>query len=552
MPQRPTLLGARGAVVSEHYLSAEAGFRILRAGGNAFDAAVAATLAEGVVNPHMHTFGGELSALVYTAHDRRVFAVNGDTVAPRAATIDWFRAHDVPLIPMVGLLPAGPPAVPHALLTILGRFGTLSFAEVVTPALELTEGGFPLHPALHGPAPEHLLGDFSLTGSARVFRDVWPSSGAIYLPGGRLPEVGELLRNPDLGRTFRRLIAAEERAGGHGRQEGIAAAIEAFYRGEIAERIAAHAAAHGGLLAREDLEAYRSRVEPSVALDYRGWTVHKCGPWSQGPVFLQQLALLAGFDLRALEPGGADHVHLVAEAAKLAFADREQYYGDPDFTDVPLAELLSESYASARRGLIDPQGASLAQRPGDPRGGRALLTDEEIFAARDWGRGTVYVAAVDRERNMASFTPSGAWIPTSPVVDGLGFPLGTRVQTFYLDPRHPNALVPGKRPRTTLTPTLVLRNRAPAMVLGTQGGDQQDQWTLQVFLNLVEFGMEVQEAIEAPRFSSVHFPSSFFPHDAKPGGLRVEGRISRPVRDALSARGHRLEVEDDWVAGDVL
>ena len=552
MPQRPTLLGARGAVVSEHYLSAEAGFRILRAGGNAFDAAVAATLAEGVVNPHMHTFGGELSALVYTAHDRRVFAVNGDTVAPRAATIDWFRAHDLPLIPMVGLLPAGPPAVPHALLTILGRFGTLSFAEVVTPALELAEGGFPLHPALHGPAPEHLLGDFSLTGSARVFRDVWPSSGAIYLPGGRLPEVGELLRNPDLGRTFRRLIAAEERASGHGRQEGIAAAIEAFYRGEIAERIAAHAAAHGGLLAREDLEAYRSRVEPSVALDYRGWTVHKCGPWSQGPVFLQQLALLAGFDLRALEPGGADHVHLVAEAAKLAFADREQYYGDPDFTDVPLTELLSESYASARRRLIDAQRASLAQRPGDPRGGRALLTDEEIFAARDWGRGTVYVAAVDRARNMASFTPSGAWIPTSPVVDGLGFPLGTRIQTFYLDPRHPNALVPGKRPRTTLTPTLVLRNRAPAMVLGTQGGDQQDQWTLQVFLNLVEFGMEVQEAIEAPRFSSVHFPSSFFPHDAKPGGLRVEGRIPAATRDALSARGHRIEVEDDWVAGDVL
>ncbi|HYV56407.1 MAG TPA: gamma-glutamyltransferase family protein [Candidatus Nitrosopolaris sp.] len=552
MSQRPTLLGSRGAVVSEHYLSAEAGFRILRAGGNAFDAAIAATLAEGVVNPHMHTFGGELSALVYTAHDRRVFAVNGDTVAPRAATIEWFRAHDLALIPMVGLLPAGPPAVPHALLTILGRFGTLSFAEVVTPALELAEGGFPVHPALRGPAPEHLLGDFSLTGSARVFRDVWPSSGAVYLPGGRLPEVGELLRNPDLGRTFRRLIAAEEQASGQGRQDGIAAAIDAFYRGEIADLIAAHAGTHGGLLAREDLEAYRSRVEPSVALDYRGWTVHKCGPWSQGPVFLQQLALLAGFELRGLEPGGVDHVHLVAEAAKLAFADREQYYGDPDFTDVPLAGLLSESYATARRALIDPQRASLAQRPGDPRDGGALLTGEEIFAARDWGRGTVYVAAVDGGRNMASFTPSGAWIPTSPVVDGLGFPLGTRVQTFYLDPRHPNALVPGKRPRTTLTPTLVLRNGAPAMVLGTQGGDQQDQWTLQVFLNLVEFGMEVQEAIEAPRFSSVHFPSSFFPHNAKPGGLRVEGRISGAVRDALNARGHRLEVEDDWVAGDVL
>ncbi|TMA46675.1 MAG: gamma-glutamyltransferase family protein [Deltaproteobacteria bacterium] len=552
MPQRPTLLGARGVVASEHYLSAEAGLRILHAGGNAFDAAIAATLAEGVVNPHMHTFGGELSALVYTAHDRRVFAVNGDTVAPRAATIEWFRAHGLSLIPMTGLLPAGPPAIPHALLIVLARFGTLSFAAVVTPALELAEGGFPLHPALHGPAPEHLLGDFSLTGSAHVFRETWPSSGAIYLPGGRLPEVGELVKNPDLGRTFRRLIAAEERAAGQGRRDGIAAAVDAFYRGEIADLIAAHAVAHGGLLAREDLHAYRSRIEPPVALDYHGWTVHKCGPWSQGPVFLQQLGLLAGFELRALEHDGAEYVHLLAEAAKLAFADREQYYGDPDFTDVPLAGLLSEPYAAARRALIDPRRASLAQRPGDPRGGRALLTDAEVFAARDWGRGTVYVAVVDRARNMASFTPSGGWIPTSPVIEGLGFPLGTRVQTFYLDPHHPNALVPGKHPRTTLTPTLVLRNGAPAMVLGTQGGDQQDQWTLQVFLNLVEFGMEVQEAIEAPRFSSVHFPSSFFPHHATPGGLRVEGRIPAAVRDALGARGHTIEVEDDWVAGDVL
>ena len=374
MAQRPTLLGARGAVVSEHYLSAEAGLRLLHAGGNAFDAAVGATLAEGVLNPHMHTFGGELSALIYTADDRRVFAVNGDTVAPRAATIEWFRAHDLSLIPMVGLLPAGPPALPHALLTVLARFGTLRFAEVVRPALELAEGGFPLHPALHGPAPAHLLGDFSLTGSAHVFRDSWPSSGAIYLPGGRLPEVGELLKNPDLGRTFRRLMVAEERAAGHGRRGGIAAATDAFYRGEIADVIAAHSAAHGGLLALEDLHAYRSRIEPPVALDYRGWTVHKCGPWSQGPVFLQQLALLAGFELRALEHGGADYVHLLAEAAKLAFADREQYYGDPDFTDVPLAGLLSEPYAAARRALIDPRQASLAQRPGDPRGGRALLT----------------------------------------------------------------------------------------------------------------------------------------------------------------------------------
>src|SRR5262245_48350881 len=213
-------MSTRGMVATEHYLSAEAGLRLLHAGGNAFDAAVAATLAEGVLNPHMHTFGGELSALVYSAGDRQVHAVNGDTVAPRAATIEWCRAHDLSLIPMTGLLPAGPPALPHALLTILARFGTLTFAEVVTPALELAEGGFPLHPALHGPAPEHLLGDFSLTGSARVFRDVWPSSGAVYLPDGRLPDVGALIKNPDLGGTFPRVIEAEGRGGGAGGRDG--------------------------------------------------------------------------------------------------------------------------------------------------------------------------------------------------------------------------------------------------------------------------------------------------------------------------------------------
>jgi gamma-glutamyltranspeptidase / glutathione hydrolase len=550
MPQRPTLMTTRGMVVAEHYLSAEAGLRILHAGGNAFDAAIAATLAEGVLNPHMHTVGGELSALGYVASERSVFAVNGNTVAPRAATIEWFKARKFGFVPAAGVLAAGPPAVPHALLNVLARYGTRSFAEVVMPALELAEDGFPMHPGLRGPAPPHPLGDFSLHGSAERFRTTWPSSAAVHLPGGHLPAVGAQVRNPDLGRMFRHLIAAEERA--PGRSEGIAAAIDAFYRGEIAEIIAAHAAAHGGLLTREDLRGYRSSIEPAVSVDYRGYRVHKCGPWSQGPVFLQQLMLLRGFELRALGHNTADYIHVLTEAAKLAFADREQYYGDPEFVDVPLAGLLSEAYAAARRALIDPDRASLEQRPGDPRRGTALLEGADVFAARDWGRGTVYVAVVDGARNMASFTPSGGWIPTSPVIDGLGFPLGTRLQTFYLDPLHPNALVPGKRPRITLAPTLVLRDGAPAMVFGTQGGDQQDQWTLQVFLNLVEFGMEVQEAIEAARFSSVHFPSSFYPHGKTTGGLRVEGRVPETVRALLRSRGHVLEVENDWVAGDVL
>jgi gamma-glutamyltranspeptidase / glutathione hydrolase len=550
VPQRPTLMTTRGMVATEHYLSAEAGLRILQAGGNAFDAAIAATLAEGVLNPHMHTLGGELAALGFVASEGSVFAVNGNTVAPRAATIEWFNAHALERIPPAGVLAAGPPAVAHALLNVLARYGTRSFAEVVMPALELAEEGFPMHPGLRGPAPAHPLGDFSLDGIAERFRTTWPSSAAVYLPGGDLPEVGARVRNPDLGRMFRRLIAAEERA--RGRKEGIAAAIDAFYCGEIAEIIAAHAADHGGLLTREDLHGYRSSIEPAASVDYRGYRVHKCGPWSQGPVFLQQLMLLCGFDLRALAHNSAEYIHVVTEAAKLAFADREQYYGDPDFVGVPLTGLLSERYAAARRSLIDPERASLEHRPGDPRGGAALLEGADVFAARDWGQGTVYVAAVDSARNMASFTPSGGWIPSSPVIHGLGFPLGTRLQTFYLDPHHPNALMPGKRPRTTLTPTLVTRDGGPAMVFGTQGGDQQDQWTLQVFLNLVEFGMEVQDAIDAARFSSVHFPSSFYPHGKTTGGVRVEGRVPETVRARLRSRGHVLEVEDDWIAGNVL
>src|SRR5712691_3433744 len=552
MAYRPTLMGTRGMVATEHYLSAEAGMRILQTGGNAFDAAVAATLAEGVVNPHMHTFGGEVSALVYSAKEKKVFAINGDTVAPRAATIDWFKRHEIPLIPFTGVLAAGPCAAPDALITTLERFGSLNFSQVVEPALELAEGGFPLHKALRGPAPAYMLADFSIAGNADHFRKAWHSSAKVYLPNGRLPEVGEVLKNPDLGRTFRRLINAERKVQSQGRTRGLAAARNVFYHGEIAQIIAAHAQAHGRLLTVEDLATFRCKIEEPVALNYRGYDVYKCGPWSQGPVFLQQLAVLEGYDLKGMGHNSADYIHTIVETMKLAFADREQYYGDPDFVNVPLAGLLSKEYATNRRVLIDPRHASSEQRPGNPRTGAALLTGEEIFAARSWGPGTVYVTVVDKERNMASFTPSGAWIPSSPVIDGLGFPLGTRVQTFYLDPRHPNALIPGKRPRTTLTPTLVLRNDAPCMVFGTPGGDQQDQWTLQFFLNVVEFGMTVQDAIEAPRFSSAHFPSSFYPHNAVPGLLRVEDRIPEAVCRDLQARGHKLEVKEGWSEGDVL
>ena len=551
MAYRPTLMSTRGMISTEHYLSAEAGMSVLRAGGNAFDAAVAAALAEGVLNPHMHTFGGELSALAYSASENKVFSINGNTVAPKAATLEWFQQQDIKLIPASGVLAAGPCAAPDAFISVLQRFGTCSLAQVITSALELAENGFPMHRALRGPAPAYLNMDFSIAGNAEHFRKHWPSSAKVYLPDGQLPEVGQVMTNPALARTFRRLMAAEEQASGD-RLAGLTAARAEFYEGPIAQTITAHAKEQGGLLSAEDLADFHIQVEEPTTLNYRGYDVYKCGPWSQGPVFLQQLALLEGFDLKAMGLNSADYIHTVTEAAKLAFADREQYYGDPNFTDVPLEGLLSKDYASSRRALIDNGHASLDQRPGNPRTGAALLDGQDIFAARNWGPGTVYVAVIDKERNMASFTPSGAWIPSSPVMDGLGFPLGTRVQTFFLDATHPNALVPGKRPRTTLTPTLVMRDGKPHMVFGTPGGDQQDQWTLQFFLAAADFGLEVQDAIEAPRFSTAHFPTSFYPHHCVPGLLRVEDRIPEDIRAALEARGHTLQVNPAWSEGDVL
>jgi gamma-glutamyltranspeptidase/glutathione hydrolase len=269
-------------------------------------------------------------------------------------------------------------------------------------------------------------------------------------------------------------------------------------------------------------------------------------------VFLQQLKLLEGYDLRALGHNSAAYIHLVTEAAKLAFADREAYYGDPEFVHVPLPELLSDPYAAMRRQLIDPDRASLALRPGDPQHGAALRTGSAPLVGREWQRGTVHVAVVDRDRNLVAATPSGAWLADSPVVAGVGFPLTTRIQVFYLDPEHPNGLAPRKRPRTTLTPTLVLRAGQPFMAFGTMGLDQQDQWTPQCLLNIVDFGMSLQEAIEAPKFSSRHFPSSVYPHTAEPGLLRIEGRVPYDVRRALQAKGHHIALQPDWIEGYIV
>ncbi|MGE3538449.1 MAG: gamma-glutamyltransferase family protein [Candidatus Tectimicrobiota bacterium] len=549
MAFRPTIMGTHGMVATEHYLSAFIGANILRQGGNAVDAAVAAIFAEGVLNPHMHTLGGEVPMLIALAETGEVVAINGNTAAPQRATIDWFRSQGLSLIPAEGLLAAGVPAACGALLTALERFGTMALATVLQPALDLAREGFPMHPGLRGPS-DYL--PFSIWHQQDKFQQQWPSSARLYMPQDRLPAVGEIWRNADLAHTFTRLLAAEHGALGQGRTAALRAAQEAFYRGEIARQIVDFAQRHGGLLTLEDLATFETRVEAPVSTSYRGYEVFKCGPWSQGPVFLQQLRLLEAYDLQALGHNSAAYIHLVTEASKLAFADREAYYGDPTFLDVPLAELLAEPYTAARRQLIDPERASLTLRPGDPRRAAALRSDQEPLIGRAWQRGTVHVAVVDQARNLVAATPSGAWLASSPVVEGVGFPLTTRIQVFYLDAQHPNALAPGKRPRTTLTPTLVRRAGKPVMAFGTMGLDQQDQWTLQFFLNVVDFGMSWQEAIEAAKFSSRHFPSSVYPHTAEPGLLRLEGRIPYAVQRALQARGHLVSLQPDWIEGYVV
>ncbi len=540
-------------VSTEHYLSAAAGARIFDRGGNAIDAAVAAALVEGVVNPHMHTIGGEAPMLVRLGSNQRVVSINGNTMAPARATIAHYRALGLDLVPGEGLLAAGVPAAFGAFACALENFGTKSLAEVAGPALALCEDGFPMHPGLCGDDDSidvPGLGLGSIRANAELYRTRWPSTARVYMLGGELPRSGDLIRNPALANLFRHLLDAEAGARKGGREAGLQAAVERFYRGDIAREIVAHSDANGGLLSLEDLAAFTTRIEEPASRTYRGATVFKCGPWSQGPVFLQQLALLEGFDLAAMGHNSAAYLHTLVESAKLAFADRETYYADPEFVDVPLNELFSERYAALRRALVDPRRASMDLRPGDPRAMRAELGAPA--KARSWGAGTTHVDAADRRGNVIAITPSGAWLRSSPVADALGFPLGTRLQTFYLDEQHPNALAPRKRPRTTLTPSIATTRDGRWIAFGTQGGDQQDQWTLQFFLNVADFGMNLQQAIEAPRYSCMHAPSSFFPHDAAPGLVRLESRIDERVLEDLAARGHKVETRPPWCDGNVL
>ena len=539
----PQLFGTHGAIATEHYLATKAGADLLGVGGNAVDAAVGATFVEGVVNPQMFTLGGECPMLVCMAETNHVVSVNGNTSAPERATPEVYLERGLTDVPDEGILSSGVPAALGALVTVLARFGQLTFAEVVTPALNYARKGFPVHTGLYGQER------FGIRDLEEKFRNHWSGSAKIYLPHGMVAEVGQVIANPALADLLD-YLKTEEQATSGDRKKGLEAVLEAFYRGDPATEIERFSKERNGLLARSDLERFETHFEEPVSMQFADTKVFKCGPWNQGPVMLQALAILESYDLKGMGHNSENYLHWTTEAFKLAFADREQYYGDPMQVDVPMTELLSKDYSLMRAALVDPEKANSELRPGDPKRKLALLPIEERLGGASWGPGTVHVDVIDGDGNMVAFTPSGGWLKSAEVVPPLGFPLGNRLMTFYLKPNHhPNIIAPFKRPRTTISPSLAFRNNTPWMVFGSMGGDQQDQWQCQFFLNRVLFGMSIQEAIEAPKFSSEHFPGFFAPHDRFPNLIRIEPKFSQKILDGLTRRGHQVEVGADWSEG---
>ncbi len=551
---RPELAGTFGMVASTHWLASAAGMAALERGGNAFDAAVTAGLVLQVVEPHLNGLGGEVPIIGFDAASGGVFVVDGQGPAPAAATPGAFADLGLDLIPGTGLLPACVPAAFGSWMLLLRRYGRLRLREVFEYAIGYAEHGYPVVPGISA----------AIAALEPTFRQHWPTSAEVYLRHG-VPAPGSRFANPALAATYRNLVAAGE-AAGRDRDAQIEAAVAAYYRGFVAEQIGAYleqasvedgtGEPHRALLAYEDVAAWSAGIEEPVTFDYRGYTVCKTGPWGQGPVFLQQLTLLAGFDLAGMDRLGADYVHTVVEGAKLAFADREAWYGDPKFTEVPLADLLDPGYADGRRRLIDAAEAAEGLRPGSP-GGRTprLAVGPEVPIAASTAApplgDTCHVDVADRFGNLVSATPSGGWLQSSPVVPGLGFCLGTRGQMFWLAPGLANSLEPGKRPRTTLSPTLVRRDGEPYLAFGTPGGDQQDQWTLLFFLNHVDFGCNLQEAIDAPAFHTDHLPSSFYPRAMDARKVPIEARYPGEVLESLRARGHDVDVRPPWSLGRV-
>jgi len=559
---RPEIAGTFGVVATTHWLASSVGMAVLERGGNAFDAAAAAGFVLQVAEPHLNGPGGDAPIIIHDAIANTQHVICGQGVSPSTATAEKFAELDLDLVPGTGLLPAVVPGSFDAWMLMLRDWGTMELSDILSYAIGYARNGVHLVPRI--PA--------AIESMRPMFEQEWKTSAEVWLPGGRVPAPGALFRRPALADTWERLCRESI---GSTREARIDAARNAFYRGWIAEAIGrfyatqdildASGRRHRGLLTADDMGRWAATVEDPVGLDYHGTTVLKVGPWSQGPTMLQTLALLKGFDIGAMDPLGSQFVHTVVEALKLAFADREAYYGDPEHVEVPLSHLLSEEYNAERRKLIGDK-ASLDLRPGTVPGftpevdhnaaSRAeLLTrapgigEPTVARLGAIGGDTCHVDIIDRWGNMVSATPSGGWLQSSPVIPELGFPLSTRGQMFWTKPGHPNSIAPRKRPRSTLSPSMALRDGKAWLSFGTPGGDQQDQWQTIMFLRMVHHNLTIQQAIDAPSFHSEHWPSSFWPRVARPGKMSMEGRFPPAVLADLTTRGHDVTQGEDWSIG---
>jgi gamma-glutamyltranspeptidase/glutathione hydrolase len=563
---RPELHGVFGVVASTHWLASQHAMAVLEKGGNAFDAAVVGGFVLQVVEPHLNGPLGDMPAIIYPAKERRARIVCGQGPAPAKATIAKMKSFGLDVIPGSGLLAPCVPGATDAWLLMLRDYGTISLEEALQPAIELAGGGYPV--------VDHMTR--TIDSVAALFRDEWITSAAIWLDHGTAPQPGRRWRNLAQANFYQSLIAAGDKGDRETRIDGARSCLKTGFIAEEIDRFCESTEAmdvsgerHSGLLTGDDLARWSASFEEPLSLDFGPYTVVKPGAWSQGPVFLQQLALLDGMGLEDMDPLGADFIHTVTEAAKLAYADREAFYGDPNFVDVPIKTLLSSEYNTERRKLIDPELASLQLLPGMIEGFGNRIGEGR--SERSFGPGvgeptmdkidgqtsgpvdgdTCHIDVIDQDGNMVSATPSGGWLQSSPAIPKLGVCLGTRAQMFWLDEGLPGSLAPGKRPRTTLSPSFALRDGEPYMPFGTPGGDGQDQWTLIFFLRHILHGFNLQEAIDAPTFQSHHFPSSFFPRQAEPGRLVLEGRYPAKTIEELQRRGHLAETAGPWTQGRI-
>ncbi|MBV6633026.1 MAG: gamma-glutamyltransferase family protein [Alphaproteobacteria bacterium] len=574
---RPELSGSFGMAASTHWLASAAAMGILEQGGNAFDAAVAGGFVLQIVEPHLNGPAGEVPILIHDAESGKSEMICGQGPAPAAATIDHFKGIGLDLIPGTGLTAACIPAAFDAWMLLLAERGTMDVASVMAPAIHYARQGFPAMPQITSPIAK----------MSEVFKTHWPSSADTYLQKGEVPKTGSMMTNPVLADTYQRLV--DEAMTASGRDAQIAKARDIWRQGFIAEAIDSFCKtteamdgtgqANRALLTGHDMAGFSASVEAPLAYDYHGYTVLKGDAWTQGPAMLQSLALLKGFDLAAMDPYGADFAHAVIEAQKLAFADRDAWYTDPAYEHVPTETLLSDAYNDDRRKLIDNASASHDWRPGQPDGRELKIADWiknppatmptdgfgggeptreksgdrilEAPATRPLRGDTCHLDVIDRWGNMVAATPSGGWLMASPVIPALGFPLGTRMQMFWLEPGLPCSLVPGKRPRTTLSPSMALKDGAPYLAFGTPGGDQQEQWPLSVFLRHVHHGLNLQQAIDAPCFHTEHLVASFWPRPFKPGVMCLEDRYHEDVIAELQRRGHHITMTGDWSLGRV-